>query len=253
MSHREQLLHRLSEIAESVRHSGKGIAVLGLGSTGHELDRIDRYSDIDFFAIVAEGSKEEFIASLQWLEAVHPIAYAFQNTADGFKVLFADGIFAEFAVFSPSELNNIAYAPGRVIWKSDAFDDRLAEGSGLPPMGGKRSLDWLLGEILTNLYVGLGRWHRGEKLAALRLVQGHAIDRLMELAMYIEPAQSAQGDPFAPERRFEARFPSLAARLPTFMQGYDHTPESALAILEFLGEHFDVNPAVHSAITGLSS
>ena len=39
---------------------------------------------------------------LDWLAAA--AAYAFQNTADGYKVLYEDGIFCEYAVFEPREL-----------------------------------------------------------------------------------------------------------------------------------------------------
>jgi hypothetical protein len=42
---------------------------------------------------------------------------------------------------------------------------------------------------LTNLYVGLGRFHRGEKLSALRFIQHHAVDRFLELTEQVEAAQ----------------------------------------------------------------
>ena len=41
-----------------------------------------------------------------------------------------------------------------------------------------------LGEALTNLYVGMAREKRGEKLSAMRFIQGYAVDRLLELAEY---------------------------------------------------------------------
>ncbi len=43
-------------------------------------------------------------------------------------------------------------------------------------------MDWLLGEALTNLYVGLQRELRGERLSAMRFIQGYALDRLVALA-----------------------------------------------------------------------
>ena len=39
------------------------------------------------------------------VEDAAPLAWAFRNTVDGFKVLFADGIYGEFAVFEPEELS----------------------------------------------------------------------------------------------------------------------------------------------------
>jgi hypothetical protein len=62
--------------------------LLALGSAGLERQRLDRYSDLDFFVIVAQGYKVHYIESLDWL-------------ADGHKALMTDGIFCEFAVFEP--------------------------------------------------------------------------------------------------------------------------------------------------------
>ena len=43
------LLHRLNEIAKSIEKSQKALALLGLGSIGKEQERLDEYSDLDFF------------------------------------------------------------------------------------------------------------------------------------------------------------------------------------------------------------
>ncbi len=64
-------------------------------------------------------------------------------------------------------------------------------------------------------------------------------------------AQPALVDVYSVERRFEQRFPGVAAHLPEFVQGYDRSPESALAILEFLEAHFDVNTAIAARIRTL--
>jgi len=53
------------------------------------------------------------------------------------------------------------------------------------------------------------------------------------------------------ERRYEERFPGVAAHLPEFIQGYDRSPESAYAILIFLDQHFAVNPAIKARILDL--
>lgn len=84
------------------RAHGRAIALLGLGSVGRETDRIDAWSDLDFFAIVRPGEKARFVESLEWLAEARPIVWAFRNTADGSKVLMADGIFCEMAVFKPT-------------------------------------------------------------------------------------------------------------------------------------------------------
>ncbi len=75
------------------------------------------------------------------------------------------------------------------------------------PPAPPRTLDWLIGEILTNLYVGLGRFRRGEKLSACRFIQGYAIDRIVELSQLIETERSLSADPFLLERPTSFAFP----------------------------------------------
>ncbi len=242
---------RLDDIGRSLLQTGQALALIGLGSVGLERTRLDEFSDLDFFAIVREGQKDRFVENLDWLEAVAPVAYAFRNTVDGYKLLFADGIFCEFAVFEPAELAAIPFAPGRIVWKEAGIDETIAQPASLPSTPNPRSTEWLLGEALTNLYVGLGRYRRGERLSAARFVQQYAVDRVLDLAAQIETEQPALRDPFAGERRFEVRFPGLARLLPQFIQGYDQTPASAAAILAFLEQHFTVNPALAAAIRRL--
>lgn len=251
MPQAQHLLDRLDAIRISLASSGHALALIGLGSVGDELQRLDEYSDLDFFAIVQPGFKASFIADLAWLERVHPIAFSFQNTTDGHKVLFADGIYAEFAVFVPDELPNIPAARGRVVWHTDSFDPATLTFQ--PPAAPEPPpVEWLAGEILTNLYVGLGRLRRGERLSAMRLIQVHAVDRLIQLSADINsPSPAASNDPFTLERRYEARYPRIAAVLPLFMQGYDRSVESALAILAFLEQHTPVNPAIKQRILNL--
>lgn len=247
MDHKTRLLERLDAIGAALERTGEALALIGLGSVGLETDRIDAYSDLDFFAIVKPGKKQRFLDNLDWLAA--PLAYTFQNTNDGCKILYEDGIYGEYAVFEPYELEAIPFAPGRIVWQDASFDARLAQPGVRTPY--KYALDWLLGEALTNLYIGMSRFRRGEKLAALRLIQVNAIDQIVRLAPYIEPAQDIPRDPFAAERRFEQRFPGVAAHLPEFMQGYDRSPESARAILAFLDAHFDINAAIKARILEL--
>jgi hypothetical protein len=93
------------------------LGLLGLGSVGVELGRLDQYSDLDFFLIVKKGSKSMYLDSLFWLSDVYPLAYSFRNTVDGYKILFEDGIYGEFAVFEEDEMDKIAYSEGRWIFK----------------------------------------------------------------------------------------------------------------------------------------
>jgi hypothetical protein len=227
------LLERLDAIGASVASQPDALALIGLGSCGVETHRLDDWSDLDFFVIVAPGAKARFLRDLDWLRAAHPVAWHFQNTADGHKVLMADGVFCEFAVFEPQALEKVARMAGRIVWKRDGVDEALVapEARGLPPTTDET---WIVGEALSNLLVGLLRWHRGERLSAQRFVQSYALDRLIELdALRRRPPS---GDVFSVERRIEQRQPALAALLPALAPGYLHTPQAALALLQALDE-----------------
>lgn len=248
-----ELLRRLDEIGVALERSGHALALIGLGSVGIDLGRLDIWSDLDFFVIAGDGQKAQFLDDPGWLGTVAPVAFAYRNTPDGYKLLFADGVFCEMAVFERAELAEIPFSRGRIVWKQPWVDDSVevpARPESAPPV---RTTEWLLGEALTNLLVGLGRFHRGERLSAMRLVQGHALDRLAELAGLVEEERPGQRDTFNPDRRVELRLPDLATALPRLAQGYDHTPESALAALAYLESHFEVNPSIATAIRDLAT
>lgn len=142
-----------------------------------------------------------------------------------------DGVFCDFAVYEPGELEAVPFAPGRVVWRRKGVDAALAMPRRAPPPATTDEA-WIVGEALAALHVGLQRWRRGERLAALRLVQGQALDRLVELdALRTHPVA---GDPFDATRRLEVRHPRLADELPRLAPGYAHTPAAALALLEAL-------------------
>lgn len=248
----QQLIQRLDDIGQSLAQTSHALALIGLGSAA-ETERMDAYSDLDFFVIVEPGHKQTFLQNLSWLTAVSPLAYCFQNTADGHKLLFEDGIFCETAVFEPAELSHIPFAEGRIVWKADGIDDAIRTPIKPPTPHTPHPVEWLVGEALTNLYVGLGRYQRGEKLSAYFFVQQYAVGRILDLSPYVAAETAVSKDPFTPDRRYEQRFPTLAHHLPNFIQGYAHTPQSALAILAFLDQHFDVNPALKAKIVELAT
>lgn len=247
----KMLLQRLDAIGQALEHSRHALALIGLGSVGLELERLDAYSDLDFFVIVETGHKPDYLEDLHWLTSIEPAAYYFRNTADGYKLLFADGIFCEFAVFEPDELPAVSFSAGRVIWKRPQVAETISQPIQKISDRQKQSQEWLLGEALTNLYIGLAREKRGERLSAMRFIQWYAVDRLLELAEQIEIPLPGARDAFSPERRFEQRFCATASVLPGWMQGYESNRESALEILAFLEKHFAVNPAMAEAIRGL--
>jgi hypothetical protein len=228
------LLARLDAVGTALRDSGHALALIGLGSVGLDRERLDRHSDLDFFAIVERGHKSRYIENLDWLEAAHPVTWHYRNTPDGHKALMADGVFCEFAAFEPQELATIPFAPGRIVWKRHDVDPTIAVPRKPVPDGRLPDEEWIVGEALGLLFVGMQRWNRGEKLSAARLIQVHAVDRLIELdelRARRSGAFLADCDPFGRERRLERRRPGLAQELASLIPGYERTPEAVRAIV----------------------
>ncbi len=251
MNKPQQLRQRLDDIGASLAATNEALALIGLGSAGVELDRLDDYSDLDFFVVVKDGHKAEFIASLDWLIRVRPIRFAFKNTPDGYKVLFDDDVYAEFAVFELHELESAVYTEGRIVWKDDTFNAQWRIPQKPPVAWKPESREWLIGEMVTCLYVGLCRLRRGEQLSAWRFVQGHAFTLLLELTEFERSDPTL--DVFSKERRFERRHPDWPAHLGRFLQGYDRVAESAQEMLVYLDQHYAVNPNIKRVILALCS
>ncbi|MFA6469585.1 MAG: hypothetical protein WCW35_11860 [Bacteroidota bacterium] len=246
------LLQRLNDIAASLQSSGKCRALLALGSVGTELDRLDEYSDLDFFVIVKKGMKQILIDDLFWLRSVAPIAYHFKNTKDGHKVLFEDGIYCEFAVFEEEEMHSAAFSKGRIVWKEEDFDESLCVPQKHSSPFVPDDLAWAVGEAVTCIYVGLCRYARGEKLSGTRFVQNYAVDMIIACSSRFAQEQPDFKDQYQHERRYENRFPTLAQHLPSVIQGYARTPESALALLQMIESFVPVDPAIKKEIVALA-
>ncbi|MDJ0759438.1 MAG: hypothetical protein QNJ19_08560 [Woeseiaceae bacterium] len=245
------LLTRLQQIADELAAREGSLALLGLGSVGRETDRLDEFSDLDFFVIVEPGYKAGLVDSLDWLEAIRPLGFSFRNTIDGHKALFDDGIFCEFAVFEPAELKSIPFEPGRVVWSRSGFDAELLAPPPRRLEFGEADEEFLIGELLTNLYVGLGRYARGEKLSAFFFVQHHAVVRLIALFELWDGGTQGSRDSFSNERRLEKNLPRHAELIESVTPGYWHTPEAAERMLEFLAPRTKLNELITGEIRDL--
>jgi lincosamide nucleotidyltransferase B/F len=163
-------------------------------------------------------------------------------------LLFEHGAFCEFAVFEQTGLQAAHFSRGRFAWRRPDTYDILNQPSIMPEQSALRSKELLVGEIITNLYVGMGRDRRGDKLSVARFIQSNVVDRLLELADYIETEQDASRDFFTSERRFEKRHPGVVIEHPGWMQGYTKNHESVPEILGVLERHFEVNNTIAKAI-----
>ncbi|WP_379135346.1 hypothetical protein [Paenibacillus sp. sgz500958] len=253
MERTQLLMHRLDDIGRTLEVKGGALALLGLGSVGIETGRLDEYSDLDFFVIVAPGYTQRFIEQLDWLEDTYPLAYHFRNSDLGHKILFEDGIYGEFAVFEEAELAVSDYSEGRIVWMAPGYFNRtITKPLKVFPRIRAESVEFSLNEALTNQYVGLCRYARGEKLSALKFIERYAVDSIISVLHLLEEEVNYYPDIYGNERRFEKRFPDFAARLGTMLQGYNRVPQSAVSILGYLEEMYPVNPRLSAEIRRLA-
>ncbi|MER7334100.1 MULTISPECIES: hypothetical protein [unclassified Micromonospora] len=244
-------LRRLDDLAAHLATLPDTVALLGLGSAGHDHDRFDAHSDLDFFLVVADGAVPRYVDSIDWLAAPCPVAYSFANERHGRKALYADGIFVEYAVFTVDELTRLPFTGARIVWQRPDAPAGLAE-SGQAPVGPPHDTpDFHLNEALTNLYVGLHRELRGELLSASRFIQSYAVDRVIALLRLTSAGTTHRHDPFDPARRVEQAYPPEALPLAAMAPGYRANREAARVILEWLEARFPVDPVIAAAIRNL--
>jgi hypothetical protein len=250
--HSKRLLDRLNRIGEVLRDRGDAVALLGLGSVGRDLHRLDEHSDLDFFAVVDDEAKGRYLNSVDWLQAAAAVAFSFPNTADGRKVLFADGLYAEYAVFIVTELREAEYPPARLVWQRE---DAPA-GLDLPmrhPDQERSNISHQVNEAMTNLFVGLHRELRGERLSAMRLIQVHAVDRILHVLELSAEDGVTRQDPFARERGVEFQHRARDLPLAAMVAGYRHNGEAAMAVLTWLQRHCTahLDPALLAVVEDL--
>jgi len=197
------------------------------------------------------GYKKRFIDNLDWLTDVSESGFYFPNTKDGYKFLYTDGVFCEFAVFDEIEIKTAVFSKGSVLWHKPDFDLTLCEPKTTYTPRKPTDLSWAFNEALTCLYVGLNRYARGEFLSGTRFVQNYAVDIIISTSHFIASEVPNFIDGFQHERRYESRYPELAKFLPDMIQGYCKTKESAVKILEFIEMYHTVNPWLKSEILAL--
>ena len=243
--HQHRLFTRLDEIVMNLKNDPHVIALLTLGSVGLETKRIDQYSDLDFFVITEDGYASSYIQNHDWLFATSPLSFIFQNTVDGFKLLYQDGIYGECAIFNQSKLKDIPYHQARIYYLKEGshFDFKISNTM-IPP---KASQDYLMNEALTNLYVGLLRYHRGEIYSSYLFICHYALTNILKLETYDETTD----DPFDISRRIEKNHPQLVPLLKVGNQGYEKVRESAHILVDYLESNYPVNQAMTARIKSL--
>ena len=232
----------LEILSNAARNSPHAIALIGAGSAGTEIARMDQYSDIDVLLVVEDGFSPGFINDNSWFGRDLPIVFAFRDTDHGNKALLENGVFLEFAIFTQAELAQNGIPGLRTIWSKSEFS--LPELSAQQPI--VREISYYVDQALSNLLVGALRLRRGERLAALAMIERYALTNLL-LAYRVKHNLIIQ-DPFSIERRAEQ---TLHVDFAALVQGYERLEQSLARNLAFAEENFEVNESMTQAIRDL--
>jgi hypothetical protein len=246
----ERLLAFLDRLATELDRRGDAVALLGLGSVGRDLHRLDEHSDADFFVVVDDAAtRDRYIADIDWLEAAHPVVWSFENSDLGRKALLQGDLFAEYAVFALADMATAGYPPGRIHWSRDGAPAGLEMPT--TPVPQPPSLEHEVGEAITNLYVGLHRDLRGERLTATRFIQGYAVDRWVTVLDHLGLGRGARQDVFVVDRGVERRFGPELLPLADLVPGYERNAHAAATLLGLLEAHVELDPTIVAAVRDL--
>lgn len=187
----------LDELAATARADDRIIGLVLLGSTA-EPERVDQWSDHDFFLVTHDGRQEELRQEISWLPRHHELAFTVRETAHGLKAVYRDGHVLEYAVFDLAELAGCAVNHWQVVYGDDAVRGAtLAAVKTAGPIDPSR--EWSL--FLALILIAVGRARRGELLAAGQGIRSYAVSHL--LRMMSADVDDARLDFFDPTRRAE--------------------------------------------------
>lgn len=213
--------------------------MIAAGSTAGVTHPPDEFSDHDFWLMVRDGTEGYFRTAYDWLPETDRIVLTFPETEHGVKVVYDDGHLIEFAAFVKGDLGIIRGNDLRVMLDKD---DITAYISTIPQqtqddISANAPTDiYLMGQFLTNLLVGIGRYRRGEKLSGHKLVKMSAIHHLLQLLIRHAAPPDDRIDNLDTFRRIEQVIPEIGAELNALL--LLDMPQAALAQLALVDRLF---------------
>jgi hypothetical protein len=210
-------------------------ALVGIGSLAQP-ERVDRWSDHDFWVITTAEGQAHFLNDLSWLPDHAAIALALRPAPEYYTVLYTTGHIAEFAVFALTDLARgqldryrMLFDKSNIRTQIQAIYARTQEKQ--PAADPARTM----GHFLVTLCTGAGRDARGERLSAHTYIFQYALNDVLALITQHIPARDADlRDSFEPRRRFEQAYPDLSALLAPILT---LTPTAAALHMLALAEH----------------
>lgn len=208
-------LTRFIKYSESLTNSCiQNPQVIGLvlvGSTA-ETERVDEWSDHDFFVITEKGEQEPLRRDLSWLPDAESIAFWFRETEHGLKVVYKSGEVLEFAIFDCDELGGCMVNHHRLAYGNEAVKQALTLAKHRLPeeVVGDDLADFR--HFLSVLVIQVGRARRGELLTAGQGIRGTAATALLKVLTRRLPSDERL-DKLDVSRRFEFAHPEIGKRI----------------------------------------
>jgi hypothetical protein len=250
------------ELRRRLEADERVVGLVALGSMAGRDYAPDAFSDHDFFVVTRTGAQEQFRVDSGWVPENGRLVLWMRETAHGVKALFDSGHLLEFAVFSLEELHLARVNRYRVLVDKGGMEETLAAVARHTAQQGAPDDGWLMGQFLTQLLIGAGRYARGERLSGHSRVKEDALRHLVRLlARHVRSEHSTLLDDLDVVRRFERVFPRLGQELNEALKL--ETPQASSKLLDMaerelkerLGAGFPVGAvtAVRARLQALSA
>ena len=232
--------HNFTEqLNENVKQYAAVKGLIAVGSMACIDYQPDEWSDHDFFLIVEKGHQQYYRTNMEWLPHHKSIAFHFQETEHGVKVVYNNGHLLEFAVFDVDELFLAKVNRYRILLDRCDIRERMEKIRQKTEKDNNNSIPdnkYLAGQFLTNLLVGVGRFRRGEAISANFFIKQSALENLLKLIIYNLPSPKKDLlDNINHRRRFEFVYPEIGKEIDELL---NLSPEiSAKGLLEIYNKY----------------
>lgn len=193
------------------------VGLMAAGSMAGLSHQPDEWSDHDFWLIVQPGEEAWFQTHAGWLPDSDRIILFFREAEGGFKAVYQSGHLLEFAVSDFEGLRHARINDYRLLIDRDGLAADLAHmQQTTTTQHGDLVRDdlGLLGQFITNLLVGVGRYRRGEQMSARQLITVSSLYGLLRLVPKHIPAEQPETlDNIDPLRRVEMVYPTIGAEI----------------------------------------
>lgn len=204
------------ELSQKLRSEDDVLSLLALGSMAEKDHDPDLWSDHDFSIIVKEGGQNKYINNLFWLPDGYEPIFTYKEAENSRKIIFKNMHLVEYAVFALEDLKNLKINSYRLLIDKKGIINYVEEirNETCRKSNILKDNNILIGNLLTDIFIGFGRYKRGEKISAHYFIKEKALRQLLLLIeKNIDNNEIDNLDNIDPFRRFEYNYPELALEI----------------------------------------